>query len=192
LGFPYSLDFDNAGTNFGIYSFGCMAARAKNDRHSFAASAVTRLVRRYQEEMGAGTVMPTSKLYKQLLNSGAWQKEKDEMRQQAESNGEFKISYLKELKKASKRKRRVFKATQEQVVWARLMVRMLATLEMILKDADADVVVRKGKRKDFVAVLKLFEEITLPKYFGILFTKPLFDAYDSVSPVIPWEYFEED
>ena len=61
---------------------------------------------------------------------------------------------------------------------------MLATLEMVIKDPDADVVVLPDNKEDFIAALKLFEQVILPKYFGILFKQDLFDDYEYIEPVI--------
>ena len=66
----------------------------------------------------------------------------------------------------------------------------LATLEMIIKDPEADIVVRKGNRDDFIAALKLFERVTLPKYFHIIFPKPLFDDYSKVEPCVSWDLLQ--
>ena len=68
-----------------------------------------------------------------------------------------------------------------------LWVRAIATLEMLIKDPQAPVLVRKGVREDFVAALRLLERVTLPRYFGIYFDKDLFSDYWAVQPVIAWE-----
>ncbi len=68
-----------------------------------------------------------------------------------------------------------------------LWVRAVATLEMLIKDAQAPILVRKGVKEDFVAALRLLERVTLPRYFGIYLDKDLFVDYQAVQPVIPWE-----
>ena len=66
-----------------------------------------------------------------------------------------------------------------------LWVRAVATLDMILKDCDADIMVRLHDKDDFIAAIKLLEQITLPTYFGISLEAPLFDDYNEIKPVIP-------
>jgi hypothetical protein len=68
-----------------------------------------------------------------------------------------------------------------------LWVRAVATLDMILKDIDADIMVRSDDRHDFIAAVNLLEHITLPAYFGISLESPLFDNYNLVDPVIEWK-----
>ena len=72
---------------------------------------------------------------------------------------------------------------------AQLFVLMIATLEMVLKDVSADVAVRRGNKRDFIAAVKLLEEAVLPQYFGIAFGQPLFENYDSLEPVLGWDAF---
>ena len=74
---------------------------------------------------------------------------------------------------------------------ARLFVRCIATLDMILKDLDADILVRKGSQEDFTAAILLLERVTLPIYFGITFKQPLFENYTQIEPVIEWNYLEK-
>jgi hypothetical protein len=68
-----------------------------------------------------------------------------------------------------------------------LWVRAVATLEMLIKDSQSPILVRKGVKEDFVAALRLLERVTLPRYFGIYLDKNLFADYYAVQPVIPWE-----
>jgi len=68
-----------------------------------------------------------------------------------------------------------------------LWVRAIATLEMLVKDSNSPIIVRKGVREDFVAALQLLERVTLPRYFGIYLDKSLFTDYWAVQPVISWD-----
>ena len=68
-----------------------------------------------------------------------------------------------------------------------LWVRAIATLEMLIKDPQTPILVRKGVKEDFVAALRLLERVTLPRYFGIYLDKNLFADYYAVQPVIAWE-----
>ena len=69
-----------------------------------------------------------------------------------------------------------------------LWVRAIATLEMLIKDHQSVILVRKGVKEDFAAALKMLERVTLPHYFGIHLDKNLFVDYYAVQPVIPWEF----
>ena len=80
--------------------------------------------------------------------------------------------------------KKVYLISEEQKGSIQLFTRFIATLEMVLKDPESDIVVRKNNKKDFKACLKLLEKTTLPKYFGLLSEDSLFDDYDNVEPVI--------
>ncbi len=71
----------------------------------------------------------------------------------------------------------------------RLWIRMIATLDMIIKDPQAAIMSRKGNKSDFWAALKLLEKITLPLYFNIRTKTPFFSNYEQVEPVLPWTLF---
>lgn len=70
-----------------------------------------------------------------------------------------------------------------------LLVRMLATLDMIIKCCDADIMGRIHSQDDFVASLRLHEQITLSCCFGIPIQTSLFENYETVEPIIslPWQ-----
>ena len=192
LGEAYCLNYDNDGTNFGAFAFDC---NVSSKLAYGKTSVVSQIVKAYQEENGTGTVMPSSQLYEKLSEDPRWVLEKERMIREASQNGEYGKSEDKNnsgMPAPRFQRMKIFQGRRQQEVGARLIVRMLATLEMILKDIEADVVVRTGNKKDFVAALKLFEEVTLPKYFGVLFQKPLFDDYSTVEPILPWDYFEDN
>ncbi len=67
------------------------------------------------------------------------------------------------------------------------VVRALATLEMIAKDQSAVIITRRGNSEDFKAALFLAEHYLLPDVCGITIEGPLFDDYQTVQPVIPWD-----
>ena len=152
--------------------------------------------------------MPTSVLYERLEQSAMWKHEWQRMLSQAKRNGNYKkgiekqeqnapqnnqqqndnYSWLSDLYGGNKQNKiKTYLGTEEQIPTFRLLVRMLSTIEMIIKDPDADIVLRSGDKEYFKAALKLFEKVTLPKYFGILFEQDLFDDYDYVEPFPSWE-----
>jgi len=73
----------------------------------------------------------------------------------------------------------------------RLWVRAVATLDMILKDPETKILVRKGNKQDFAAALQLLEYYTLPHCFGIVCKSPLFTDYEAVEPVISWDIINQ-
>lgn len=68
-----------------------------------------------------------------------------------------------------------------------LMVRALATLEMIAKDPQVSIVTRRGVYEDFRATVLLLERIMLPRLFHCTIEGPLFEDYGSIEPVISWD-----
>lgn len=74
-------------------------------------------------------------------------------------------------------------STQPKKAWQFCLL-CLATLELILKDGDADIMIRSDKKEDFIAAVQLLEKIMLPRLFGIVCQEPLFDDYQHLEPVI--------
>lgn len=68
-----------------------------------------------------------------------------------------------------------------------LMVRALATLEMIAKDQLTMIVTRRGNQEDFKAALLLIEKHLLVEVLHTQIEGPLFADYHTVEPVIPWD-----
>ena len=180
----YPLDWDNDGTNYGIFAFDCNLAQKK--RGTKKHSLVSLLVHEYQREHGADSVMPTSRLYNNLIQMPKWHSERQQMHTQAQRNGFFPLERMPVQQRGD-----IYLGREDQRLGAQIATIMLATLEMVAKDLNGDVVVRKGHRKDFKAALHLIEEVVLPKYFGIFFEAPLFEDYDSVDPALTWEELEE-
>jgi len=105
----------------------------------------------------------------------------DETKDSVEENrSSEKIAYEKE----KNPKDRIYVGRDEYKPSCRFVVRALATVEMVMKDANSDIALRRGNKKDFVAALTLFEKILLPSYFDIVFEKNLFDNYGLVKPLI--------
>ncbi|MCK4651450.1 hypothetical protein KAT08_04735 [Candidatus Babeliales bacterium] len=193
---PYRLDWKSLGTNCGIFAYDCDISGFRKDFSD--KSMITFLVQKYQKEKGEPFVMSTKKLYKRLEQSEMWKYKWNRMVKEAKENDQFKkngkIKTKKYLKKEEYNKKddkykskKIFLGLSEQIPVAQLFVRMLATLEMIIKDPDSDIVIRFGNENDFKAALKLFEKVTLPKYYGILFEHDLFDDYDYVEPYPNWD-----
>jgi hypothetical protein len=180
---PYLLDWNVKKTYQGLYAFDCDLEKAK--RGSYSTSAVSLWVNRYQADHGP-VVLPTTTLYNLISESFVWKKELQGHLRSAEINRQFRhdgagvlggnrTTYL-----GDKRHRSAIKK----------FIRLLATLEMVVKDPESDIVIRYGNREDFKAAIKLFEKITIPRYFGIIYRGNLFKNYDDVEPYPSWAYWD--
>lgn len=188
-GRPYALSWETKGTNNGLFAFDCNIDKKKKFIFK-KSSIISDLVSEYKNQNGQDRTMPTSKLYLEFLHSDNYADERKKIYEEAKKNGNFPLNDPSKLASRAKEKNSpvsIYFGLPSQMEGARLCVRLLATLEMILKDPNSDICVRKGNNKDFIAAIRLFEEIVIPKYFGILFQEPLFDDYDSIEPIISWE-----
>jgi hypothetical protein len=199
---PYRFEYGAANTSSGFYAFDCNLSNNKKNKNYI--SLVSRVVKRHQEGKSTAVVMSTTDLCESLFNSEHWKMEENCLRREAERNGlrEKPEEENNEIKKNSdtaaaysraqgyKPKNGVFLAKNEQRLSAQMFIRLAATIEMIVKDPDADVVVRFGDREDFKSALLLFEKVTIPKYFKIFFKDNLFDDYDSVEPYPSWDFWD--
>ncbi len=189
---PYLLDWDNGyPTNYGMFAFGLPKIKQKSTMEFFVKfSPIASIITEYQKKNGLQSVLPTSQLYLELKKNSNWYDEYKRLYQQARQNGYYDPSKTFNTVRHTGEVKNIYLGTQKMKTGAALFVRMIATLEMIVKDADSDIVVRKGNKQDFVAALHLIEKITLPRYFGIIFEEPLFDDYTKVEPVIHWSEFD--
>jgi len=167
---PHLLDWNAADTFTGLYAFGYNPKAPTNRKNT-----ITRLVDSYQQDKRdkgySNACMSTTKLCKALTKKRLW----------------GRVS--RELNRTNHNKKLLAKVKPNPFSM-QLFVRTVATLEMLLKDKNSTVIVRKGNKKDFMAALVLLERITLPAYFGARHNGPLFDDYSQVEPVIPWEYLK--
>jgi hypothetical protein len=202
----YRMDCNAGATNLGIYQFDCDLNELKQQK--YCGSTISLFVRKYQAEHDGSTVMPTAILWDRLSKSAYWKSGYDSQVTAVTRNGPYDLKENSEPErdnekldsKSKKIKRfymehgrvgKIYCGIHEQRFGARLFVRLIATLEMVLKDSDSDIVVRFGNKDDFKAALKLLEAVTLPNYFGIQFKEPLFEDYDQVEPYPSWDYWDE-
>jgi hypothetical protein len=199
---PYLLDWKNALTNKNIFAFDC-DPNTKN-KSGRERTISTFLVQKYQKEFGQDNVISASKFYEKLSESNLWKYEWRQMLKQAYMNTKNQksagtkkaepkkqdVSEEKIKKDKQEKYPKIFLGQNEQMYSAKLLIILLATLEMFVHDPEADIVVRRGNRQDFAAALKLFEKITLPKYFGIIFENDLFDNYEEVEPYPSWDEWD--
>lgn len=205
----YRSDWDSKTTSKGLMGFDSPGMDHKENSvqgySSHLISEMGRVVQKYQREYGQSTVLTTSMALERLQNTSYWYEELRELREAARRNGPFLNPWNKAAKKQAdaKDKTKEVKVTptfgpMSNVRWCaphlletmRLMVRLLATLEMVVKDPDSDVVVRYGNRDDFKSALKILEMVVLPHHCSIFFPQPLFDDYDMVEPYPSWEWWD--
>lgn len=196
----YRLDWQPQTTSCGIYAFGCNVSR--NRKPSSCMLVTSTMLQRYQNDFDAQTVMPTTVLSEKLKESFYWESECERNAHEAAKNGvESARSRAEQSDNSAEQnrsgmtsnqsaRRPIYVGEEWQRSGARRLVRMLATLEMVMRDPDADVVIRPGNREDFKAALKLFEQATLPRFFGIHFKQPLFTRYQDVEPYPSWDFWD--
>ena len=161
LNIPHCLQWDAAQTYWGLYSFGY------NPHYGF----LHKIVKEYEEISKnngfENTCMTSSYARNKIAINNKWK---------SLSTDPYRETKLKKVERNS-----------EQWYAIQLWVRAIATLEMIIKDPQVAIMTRKGNREDFAATLELLERITLPRYFKIELSEPLFDNYNTVQPVISWD-----
>ncbi|MFA6527025.1 MAG: hypothetical protein WCT20_01225, partial [Candidatus Babeliales bacterium] len=165
-------------------------------------SILSYFLQNYQKEHSVHTVIPTSQLLAQTQSEKGkklWAFTLKDLGKIAQKNGLYSHDdkEREEQKKAKPQRRadgtrelRVFIGLPEDKPRLQIIVRLLATLEMVAKDPEANIVVRYGNHDDFTASLKLFEKTILPYYYGVLYQEDLFDDYDHVEPYPSWEFWD--
>lgn len=186
---PYRVDWDSKGTQVGIMGFSVPVDQdddlfwnLEEDQYP-----VNQLLKDYQRLNAPGTVMPTSTLWESLEPKVADIREK--MLEKATKNGPYNArrDFCKMVQKSEKN---VYLGTDAQRKIVRKIIRLLATLEMMIKDPDASIVVRYPNRDDFAAALKLFEHVVLPEHLGVIFKNDLFNDYEEVEPYPSWDFWQ--
>ncbi|MFA6264073.1 MAG: hypothetical protein WCW33_02365 [Candidatus Babeliales bacterium] len=184
---PCRYDWECGTTCFGLFSFDNVDTKENDEESKYLTrSAISYLVQDYQREYGEQIVMPAEDLWKEASASLFWQHEYDQLRTYAARKGPRPSTGAS----LSGYGVSTYLGTEEQKTVVRLVVRLLATLEMILKDPEADIAVRDGNHEDFKAALKLFERVVLPRYFKMTFLTDLFDDYDAVEPYPSWDFWD--
>lgn len=198
----YRTNGDSLSTATRLYAFGHESMRLGEDQYYTYFPSISRVVQEFQREYGVTTVMSTTQVVDHLKKSPAWIQEQKNQRLLAQQNGVNHkpiavMCYGNEQLSSNKTyyagtmEKPFFVASDEFREAAQLVVRMLATIEMIVKDPDADIVVRYKNKEDFKAAIWLLEKITLPKYFKLVFLRDLFEDYNAVEPYPSWHYWDE-
>ena len=154
----FCLDWSNPYSHLLLYAYSYMVPDLTGEREP---SVVTQVVHTSPEikKYGSQAFLSTSSLYNTLNQHNLWEQARFNKRVQP---------------------------TAVSVEALQTWVRAIATLEMIIKDPGAPIMVRSGNKADFLASVQLLENITLPVYFNIYSGKPLFTDYEQVQPVLSW------
>jgi hypothetical protein len=187
-GKPYLLDWQAQSTTSGVYGYGNMNEGRSEYRAAMGKVIPTlKIVLEHQAENGSDSVLCTSSLFVRLKECDLFKDYLQRIATQAQKNGPY--VYKKEGDKLAQNCLQImnpYSGLPEQAPGVRLMLRALATLDMVVKDVNSDIVVRRGNKMDFKAALVLHQFITLPR-LGVYFEKPLFENYDAVEPLISWD-----
>ncbi|MCK4517743.1 hypothetical protein KAT92_03145 [Candidatus Babeliales bacterium] len=194
---PLLLAANRAQTNAGLFAFGYNAGNSGRHRLPGCDSLVSYFMREFKEKSKPELVVTATDLWEKFKSDRLWKKydfarvlksarknsdpasAKPTAGREKKKKNSFHSNDQYRGRKSHDVKKHILLGTPEQVESSRFVVRALATLEMVLKDPNGDIAVRRGDKKDFAAALKLFEKIVLPSYFDIVFEDDLFDDYYS-------------
>lgn len=195
---PYRIDWESKMTNSGLMGFDCDLVKEKERSSFFDTSTVSSIVQKHHNQHGANMAMTAKALWQTIKEDRFWRYEQEDQQKSAKKNGSYKgpsARYPHDKSKKPKapfdNNQKVHFGTSAYKSLAQIVIRLLATLEMIIKDPDADIVVRDGNREDFKAAIKLFEHVILPTHCGLVFFDDLFDDYDVVQPYPSWDYWDD-
>jgi hypothetical protein len=192
----YRRDWSAKNTNRGLFGFdNLLQATGQGFGQDDSINVVTPLVQKHHNESSVTTVLPTSDLWRLVRIDRWWDIDCQSVKRAAYANGLFEMWLTKcraegkQVKPAESWRKSIFVLTESRRQIAQLVVRLLATLEMVLKDPEADIVVRFGDHEDFKAAIQLIETLILPNYANAYVDGPLFDDYDSVEPYPSWTHW---
>ena len=159
---------------------------------------VTKLCKKYHEEKGKQSVLLTGDMMAQMnRESDLAQLIWEQVSANARKNGPHsndKPSPRKVLRDqyggfVQETRVPVCYTRPEQYDALRLFIRSIATIDMCVKDLEADISVQRGSKRDFKAMLALLERLTLPYNYGMLSIDPLFVDSSVIEPLMGWNYF---
>lgn len=199
----YLLSLEKARTDRNLFSFGSNIFDSGKKKTSDMAEDVSWFLSEHKGREGSEKVMTAKDLWEKLENDYMWKSRIRKVIRQAEAlekkkDGDSKKDNKKldnkfyNSKKSNKSKKKdgqqIRLGKDEQRNSCKLFVRAIATLEMIIKDPNSEIAVRRKNHKDFVAALHLIEKVVLPTYFNIIFKDDLFNDYYSVKPLLKVEF----
>ena len=173
----------------GLFAYGHELSSEPIERQGFRSAIVSNLYTQFAQAQGADKVLVTSLLERMMKEKKQSLKNNyDRWHKESAKNGvmpsDTPVPAAHNKKNHQKEDAtKVYSVAPEQKAGLQLFVRLIASLEMYVKDLDADFAVRRNNKDDFIAEVMLLERITLPWLFGLFSADKLFDAYDEITPV---------
>ncbi len=187
----YRRDWASVTTNRGLLGFDCCLQEEGEQQKENTLSIVTSVLQKHQNKTSSTTVIPSSELWPLVKQDQWWHVDMQTLKIEANRNGSFDqlLETRRNNPKQDAWQRQVYALPETRKPLAQLVVRLLATLEMVLKDPDANVAVRMNNHEDFKAAIKLLEHVILPTYCNTFVNGQLFDDYDQVEPYPSWQHW---
>jgi hypothetical protein len=179
---PFLVDMQGIFTQSGLFNFANMLH--KKTKQYTSDPGITHFVRVYQNDHAAGGVLSTQQL-ERLINSSA-----RSIVARRERLVQSALQAQKKLVGVGASEQQIHLVEPDEVLALQLFVRMLATLEMVVKDPESDIALRFGNRDDFAAALRLIEVFVIPKYFRKIMVSDLFEDYSVIEPYPSWHYWD--
>jgi hypothetical protein len=176
----------------GVYAYGHELSNEPIENQGPRTAIVSNLYTLYAQQHGADKVLVPENLYAMMMHEKAAVLERNRVgwEREALENGNMPEDCALPVcdRQHGPQKRghvpaKVFLMAENQKKGMQLYVRSVATLDMLVKDLEADFALRRYNQKDFKAHLLLTEQITLPWLFGLFSMEPLFDDYNEVQPL---------
>jgi len=189
----YLHDWSTARSSHGgVYAYGHELSNEPIENQGPRTAIVSNLYTLYAQQHGADKVLVPENLYAMMMHEKAAVLERNRVgwEREALENGNMPEDCALPVcdRQHGPQKRghvpaKVFLMAENQKKGMQLYVRSVATLDMLVKDLEADFALRRYNQKDFKAHLLLTEQITLPWLFGLFSMEPLFDDYNEVQPL---------
>jgi hypothetical protein len=196
----YRRDWEASATHRGLFGYDNLMQESETGESSddYGINVVTPIIQKHHNDTSVTTVLYASDLWQKAIQDPWWTTDCQTFKRTARENGLFD-NWLarckaegKIIKPKESWRRPIYLLTEERKPIAQLVVRLLATLEMVVKDPEADVAIRQNNYEDFKAAIRLIETLILPNYANACVDGALFDDYDSVEPYPSWAYWREE
>ncbi len=173
----------------GVFAYGHELSSEPIEQQGFRSAIVSNLYTQFGQAHGADKVLVTSMLEQMMNNKKqSFQANYDRWLKESSRNGYMPDDAPVPVMKGTHNKKgldhaTVYKIADEQRAGVQLYIRAVATIDMYIKDLDADFAVRRNNKDDFISHITLIERITLPWLFGLFSAEKLFRSYDDVMPL---------
>jgi len=173
----------------GGFAYGHELSSEPIEQQGFRSAIVSNLYTQFAQAHGADKVLVTTMLERMMKDKKqSFQSNYDRWLKESNKNGYMPANAPVPVAYDYRSRDKIDNATvyaiaPEQQPGVQLYIRFIATLDMLVKDLDADFAVRRNNKDDFIAHVLLIERITLPWLFGLFCADKLFASYDDIMPV---------